>query len=310
MDTIPTGLINLISNYSRSSELVLLLLQTNYWSDLHEDYYRDPTTSALKVLDDSRLVEYFLTAENIKYGNIWTASLLRGYYDNIRLIVKYLDSIKYIFGRVKTEAKDYLTPDPQFECYNILYNTTNYGDLLNREENYHQIYIMSDYIDHERRLIYALAEAIQNDDELFVDYLLKSYDFTKYQDDYLLGIVVLSIFSSEHTLNKYEFILDIINLDLINIADIIMNVKVYIPAKQLISMVEEFNILTWRDIVKYFIDHQVFQYYYEERSPDPRLNSGVYNTFKNHARLQYLQIATNKLRERCENINLYIEFDY
>ena len=311
MDTLST---NLISDHFRSSELILLLLPTNYWSDVHEDYHRDPTNGALKVLDDSRFVEYFLTAKNIKYANIWTASVLRGYHSNIQLIVKYLDSIKYEFKRMKADPKYYLTPDPQHDCYNILYNISDYHDLLKRQENYHKIYMKAGYKNIEDQIMDALALAIQNDDSIFVDYLLTNYKLiiSNYRDNYLLGFVILSIFSSKYLMDKYKYILDqkIINsMSSSMIADNMMNVKVYIPAEQLILMVEKFKIVTWNDIVTNYVDHQVTQYYYLERSPDPRIRPDVYNTFKNHAKLQYLEIAVNKMYQNDENINISIEFD-
>lgn len=305
MDTLPTDLINLVSNYSRSSELVLLLLPTNNWSDLHEDYYKDPTNGALKVLNDSRLVEYFLTAKNIRYANIWTASVLKGYYGNISLIVKYLDSIKYGFVRMDADPKYYLTLDPQYECYNILFDVPEYHDILIRDENFNQIYQKSDFEEDDERIMDGLASAIQNDDLLFVDYLLENYtqEINNYGEDFLTDLITISIFSSKDRLERYKYILkEYINPNTISIADTIMDLHIYIPKQQLALMVEEFHILTWNDIIKAFIKYQSHSYYSAENDhQDPRPEDVV--------RLQYMEIAGNMMRQNCENINIYIQFD-
>ena len=306
MDTLPTDLINLVSNYSRSSELVLLLLPTNNWSDLHEDYYRDPTSGALKVLNDSRLVEYFLTAKNIRYANVWTASLLKGCYDNIPLIVKYLDSVKYGFIRMDADPKYYMTPEPQSECYTILYDTTDYNELLKCDHNYHKIYSTTDYNTFEDQIMAALASAIENDDLLFVDYLLTKYkqQISDYEYDWLKDRITVSIFSSADRLNRYKHILkEYINPITISIVDNIMDLNIYIPKQQLIAMVEDFHILTWNDLIKSFINSQIYPEY---NFSDPHREE---NRFEDLVRLQYFEVATNMMRRNCENIKIYIQFD-
>lgn len=307
MNTLPTDLINSISSKSRSSDLVLLLLPTNYWTDLHEDYDRDPTGGALKVLNDSRLVEYFLTAKNIRYANIWTASLLKGYYDNIRLIVKYLDSIKYGFDRMDADPKYYLTPEPQSECYNILFDLPEYQDLLKRPENYNIIYQMSEFETFKDRIMSGLALAIQNDDMLFVDYLLanyrqviSNYDQCVYK---LIDLVTMSVFSSKDRLIRYYYILrEYINPKTTSIADCIMDLHIYIPQEQLVLMVEEFHILTWNDLLKAFIKYQSYTHHMAEDHYQG--SSG-----EDFVRLRYIEIAGNMARQNCENIKVCVQFD-